>query len=208
MTLRLPPLLALLLAACSTPPPRTGAAIASESRSARVVSSGTPLERFLPLVHGHIQQYEFESDGHRGMLPVTVQRTDERHGAWLLPQGGNAFEYRDDGVVTLDEQGASHVLQAPLAIGQRWRGGHQTWIEVRRVEVTIDVPAGSFKGCVETSETRGGDVPLSIVATFCPDVGMVQRLVTSGSKHERLVLKSYGPPVDLGPDGVRILKDD
>jgi hypothetical protein len=79
---------------------------------------------------------------------------------------------------------------------------------VKRIDAAVTVTAGSFSGCVETHEVRGGDVPLSVVALFCPEVGMVSRVVTSGPKRETLTLKSFGEPVDLGPDSVRVLRED
>ena len=41
--------------------------------------------------------------------------------------------------------------------------------------------------------------------TELPDVGIVELQAASGEAFERLSLKSYGPPVDLGPDGVRMV---
>lgn len=173
------------------------------------VSSGTLTERFLPLVDGHLYQYEFETgEGQRGVLTARIQRSDASHGAWLLPGGGNAFVYAEDGVKSETPEGSSYVLKLPLTVGNRWPGQHLTTIEIRRTDASITVPSGSFTNCIETHETRGGDVPLEIVAVFCPDVGMVTRAVASGPKRERLTLKSFGEPVDLGPDGVRVVHED
>ncbi|MBM4356698.1 MAG: hypothetical protein FJ096_01175 [Deltaproteobacteria bacterium] len=202
--------LALLTAACAPTPARP----AARTRPAAYVpgpvfSSGTPLERFLPLVDGHRYVYEFEtSDGKHGLLPVLHRRSDERHGAWEIAGGGNEFEYAADGVLTFGAAGATHLLKLPTVPGARWPGNHLSMIEVRRTDVTLTVPAGTFSGCVETHETRGGDAPLDVVAAFCPEVGMVERTVATGGKRERLVLKSYGPPVDVGPDGVRVIKGE
>jgi hypothetical protein len=37
---------------------------------------------------------------------------------------------------------------------------------------------------------------------FCPDVGVVALEVVSGMSLERAELKSYAPPVNIGPSGV------
>jgi len=188
-------------------PPVTSAATLESVRPP--LSSGTPLERYLPLIGGQVYQYEFETDaGEKGLLPVKVERTDDRHGAWLLPGGGNAFEYTSDGILTTNDDGQSYLLQTPLEVGRRFRGGHQSTIEIRRLDATATVPAGSYSGCVETFESRGGDAPFSVTAVYCPKVGMVQRDVVTGPHHERLVLKSFGAPVSLGPDGVSVTKGD
>jgi hypothetical protein len=202
--------LALGAPACTAPAQGPGVATSGTKAPAPArITSGTPLERFLPLHEGHRYLYEFEtSDGARGLLPVVHRRVDATHGSWQLSGGGNDFEYVADGVLTFGSGGATHLLKAPLTPGTTWRGGNQSTVAVQRIEVALTVPAGRFEGCVETSETRGGDAPLAIVAVYCPEVGMVERSIASGGRKERLVLKSYGPPIDLGPDGVRILKDE
>lgn len=197
------------LAACEPTVATTNPRSVAPAAPLRALSSGTPLERFLPLVGGHVYQYAIDTEiGARGLLPVKIERVDERHGAWLLPGGGNVFEYRDDGIVTDGDQGPTYVLKAPLAVGKRWPGGRRSTIEVKQMDRTVRVPAGEWSGCIVTEEVRGGDVPLRITATFCPEVGMVERRVVSGDKEERLTLKSFGPPVELGPDGLRVLRDE
>ncbi len=178
------------------------------SGPSRQFSSGTPLERYLPLVEGRIYQYDYEAGDERGVMTMRVQRFDDLHGAWILPSGGNVFEYRADGVVTEGDKGQSYLLQQPLEVGHRWRGAHQSWVEIRSVDLAPTVPAGSFAGCVQTIEARGGDVPLAITAVFCPDVGMISREIASGQKSERLTLRSYGAAVDIGPNGLNVIKGE
>jgi hypothetical protein len=174
----------------------------------RAFSSGTPLERYVPLVDGHVYQYDYDDGAEaRGVMTIRIKRFDDTHGAWVLPAGGNVFEYTSDGVVTEGKHGQSYVLKLPLEVGQRWRGSNQSWVEIKRVTASVTVPAGTFANCVETLEARGGDVPLSITASFCPDVGMVQRDIASGKRSEHLVLRSFGPPIRVGPDGLKILKN-
>jgi hypothetical protein len=66
----------------------------------------------------------------------------------------------------------------------------------------VSVPAGSFQGCVTTQEERLGDAPIKMVTTYCPEVGIVTLEAQAGSRVERASLKQFGPPVDLGPEGV------
>ena len=199
--------IAILALACTNAPPAAAPSTGSIS-ALRALSSGTALERFLPLVGGHFYEYQFETDdGKSGILLIKIERPDERHGSWVLPgKGHNAFEYVADGVLTSGEHGVSYLLQAPLEAGRGWKGGNQSSVEVRRIDATVTVPAGTFEGCVETVESRGGDAPLSVTTAYCPKVGMVQRDMSTGTQHERLSLKSFGPPIDLGPDGTRVLK--
>jgi hypothetical protein len=52
-----------------------------------------------------------------------------------------------------------------------------------------------------TIEERGGDVRATYTTTFCPDVGIVLLEVDAGMQSERAELRSYGPPVFIGPPG-------
>jgi hypothetical protein len=45
-----------------------------------------------------------------------------------------------------------------------------------------------------------------VATTFCPDVGIVLLEAASGAAIERAELKSYGPPVEIGPDGLSVTK--
>lgn len=200
-----------LATSCATPEPaRLEAASPSAATAAAPrLSSGTALETYFPLVEGHRYSYEFETDdGRRGLLSIRHRRASTLDGSWELPNGTNAFSYADDGVLTLGEGVASYILRAPIELGAEWPGGKSSKIEVTKVDLSVTTPGGAFRGCIETSETRGGDVPLSVTSVYCPDVGMVMRALTSGGRSERLVLKGYGAPLNLGPDGVRVFKEN
>ncbi len=185
----------------TTPPPPTptGATSAAQGN----------LARYFPLLVGHIYQYETESDGGEGVMMTRVSRADAAGGDLMGPQGTKTFQYAPDGV-TLSSGGALavYVLKAPLTVGHKWRGQEGSWVEIVAVDAAVTVPAGAYTGCVKTLEQRAGDRPLRITTAYCPDVGIVLLEAVSGSVMERVALKSYGPPVDLGPDGVRTLPPD
>ena len=135
-----------------------------------------------------------------------VTRNEPRFGELAMAGNNKRFEYADDGVRLLRSGAApAYVLKEPLQQGASWRGEHGGMVEIVAVATTVDVPAGHFEGCVQTVEQRGGDRPLRVATTFCPDVGIVLLEASSGANMERAELKSYGPPVDLGPAGVRRL---
>ncbi|MBW2454669.1 MAG: hypothetical protein JRI68_09165 [Deltaproteobacteria bacterium] len=196
---------ALLISACGPPAepstpgagPGTGAAL----------TSGTALERLFPLQDRHVYQYVAETDsGEQEDLVARVSRSEAGGGTLQLPGGRKQFRYQPDGVVLTRPTGAPvYVLKQPLTPGTSWRGEHGGTVEIVAVDASVTVPAGVFTGCVTTVEQRGGDRPLRVATTFCPDVGIVQLEATSGAQLERASLKSYGPPVDIGPDGVRRL---
>ena len=48
------------------------------------------------------------------------------------------------------------VLKEPLEVGTTWPGEHGGKARIIAVNVTIEVPAGRFSGCVQTLEERLG----------------------------------------------------
>jgi len=193
--------------------PVNGDAAAAAQRDAakRSLSSGSAVERFFPLVHGNVYHYATEDTaGKAGVMIVRAQRTDASRGELHVPGGVKSFEYHPDGVVLHKPNSMnvkpSYVLKLPLDVGTRWHGEHRGWVEILKTDTVMQVGAGSYSGCINTVEQRGGDRPLRIATTFCPEVGMVLIELASGDKNERIELQSYGPPVDLGPDGVKVIK--
>jgi len=192
----------LLLAGCPAPPPAAGPAAGGANSG---LSSRTPLERLFPLRDQYIYQYDTSSDeGAGASMLVHVRRDAEMAGALQLPGGVKRFAYGSDGVRLVKAGAApSYVLKQPLRRGASWRGEHGGRVEVTEIDAAVQVPAGRFAHCVRTVERRGGDQPLQVATTFCPDVGIVLLEAASGAELERAVLRSYGPPVEIGPHGLR-----
>lgn len=192
-----------LTTACGPPAdsetPAPGAAVAPTVPASAIA-------RFFPLASGHIYHYVTETDGGEGMMITRVSRADGSSGDLQGPQGTKTFHYAADGV-TLDAGGALpvYVLKVPFTVGNKWRGQGGSSVEIVEVDASVIVPAGTYSGCIKTLEQRGGDRPLRIATTYCPDTGIVLLEAASGTVMERVALKSYGPPVDLGPDGIRQL---
>jgi hypothetical protein len=165
-------------------------------------SSGTDLERYFPLVDGNIYHYVTEGDAGEGLLVARAARTDARRGELRFPSGAKRFEYASDGVKVMGGAGSAYVLKAPLTAGATWVGEHGGTTTVLSADAVIETRAGRFTGCVQTLEEKKGDTPAKYATTFCPGTGIVVLEVASGAGLERAELKSYGPPVDLGPDGL------
>ncbi|WP_437287396.1 hypothetical protein [Sorangium sp. So ce406] len=165
-------------------------------------SSGTQAERYFPLVDGRVYHYVTLSEGGgEGMLVARVHRADARRGELRFPSGVKRFEFTGEGVLRSDT--GVFVLKEPIAPGTTWTGEHGGRARITAVDAAVEVPAGRFTGCVQTVEERLGDTPARYVSTFCPDVGVVAIEAESGASHEKAELKSYAPPFDMGPDGVR-----
>ena len=143
-------------------------------------------------------------EGGPGLLAVTKVVEFDGHVA-LLSTGKELSELRveKDGIVRVDS--GAYLLKWPIGIGERWQGAKGAAVEVTKVDVHVQVEAGSFDACVETTETFRGDDARVVVTTFCPDVGPVKLDVreTNAAPGEMpaqavATLRSYGPAVDIG----------
>ncbi|MDI1443194.1 hypothetical protein [Polyangium sp. 6x1] len=193
----------LALAACGPAAPEPRPSFTAPGDGAVGVSSGTQIERYFPLVHGNLWHYETTSDdGERGLLLVRARRTSASEGELVTPTGARRVAFTSEGVALLGR--SVYVLRAPIAAGMSWTGEHGGWTRIVAVGQSVTVPAGRFDGCVVTVEDRGGDVPVRYTTTFCPDVGITVLDVEARAAHERAELRSYGPPVNIGPEGTSV----
>ncbi len=200
---------AVFLSGCPTPAenPTGGLDPAPQPASGNgAAGNATELTRLFPLKDGHIYQYATEGEDGEGMMMTRVTRSDAKGGDLQGPRGTKSFSYMPDGVAqNTGGMTPVYVLKTPLAVGTKWRGQAGSTVEIVEVGAKVTVPAGSYQGCVKTLEQRGGDRPLRVATTYCPDTGIVELEAASGLVMERAVLKSYGPPFDIGPDGVRAI---
>lgn len=89
------------------------------------------------------------------------------------------------------------LLQAPLALGSEWAGSRGR-VRVTGTDRHVEVTAGQFTGCLETTEAGGhGPGERSIVTTYCPGVGIAEIRVDDAGLEQRFELRSFGPRVDI-----------
>jgi len=183
----------------------------ASSAPALVVATGdttspsSAVSRYLALFDGRIWAYD-EEDEETKTGGIFVTRARKLTGArFSLTTGERAriVEMRADGVAT---ENGIYLLKMPLAVGAEWPGEHGSNVRVAAVDKVVQVPAGTFAGCVETVENlaspMGGENPLRRITTqFCPDVGIASLRVEvwEQGKHagERAVLRSFGEPVTI-----------
>jgi hypothetical protein len=190
----------LALAACGGTAEGPASPSTSPDQAAPGAGPGAEVERFFPLVDGHQWQYVTSSDeGDRGMLLVRARRTDGRHGELRIGANARRIELTAEGIAL--EGLGTFILKTPLARGASWRGEHGGVARIAEVGATIEVPLGRFTGCVVTVEERTGDRAVRYTTTFCPGVGITALVVEAGAASERAELRSYGPPVNIGPEG-------
>jgi hypothetical protein len=100
------------------------------------------------------------------------------------------------------------LLKWPVTLGDKWPGAKGSKVEVTKVDAQAVTPAGTFEGCVETTESVGGDAAGLLRTTFCPDVGPViveihELNAPPGEMAAHLVgkLRAFGMPVTIPPKG-------
>lgn len=168
-------------------------------------TSGLPIERYFPIVHDHLWTYDsLSDDGTQNSFLVRARRMRAEEGELQTPRGSKRFSFTTEGIGLVDK--AAFVLKLPLVAGTTWRGEHGGIARIETVGATVAVAAGRFTDCIVTIEERGGDIRATYTTTFCPDVGVVVLDVEGGMQHERAELRSYGPPVSIGPSGTTLIK--
>jgi len=191
------------LTGCSGSSGAPAAWLAPTTEGQKDVSSGTPLERFFPLVDGMVYHYATESmGGEHGFLVARVVRTSANAGELRFPKGRKRISFAKDGIVLELLEGPVYLIKEPVAVGATFRGEHGGTTRILAINAAIDVPAGHYDGCIQTLEERGGDAPVRYATTYCPGVGIVLLEAGGGGALERASLTSYGPPLAMKPDGL------
>jgi hypothetical protein len=178
------------LIACSAPalPAR-----APEPPAAGATISG--IERFLPLRDGFVLSYWVWLPGQQEPEQVIfqVERRSPSHASLRSGKTSKQLVLTDSSVRLVT---GGSLLEAPLTLGRQWAGPLGR-VRVTAVDRSIEVSAGSFSGCVETTELGPPPGDRAIVTTYCPDVGITEIRVEAGDGQQRFELKSFGPRVDI-----------
>ena len=190
----------LLVTGCggAPPPPATPVIQVSEK--------GPPEEvaRFMPLEDGTVFSYDTRVEGGPAGVMI-MQITRPKPGRVELKVGARPER------LELDAAGIQHLeggylLRAPLTKDATWRGKSGT-VRVADVGASITVPAGNYEGCLRTvEETREPGNVKVVTSVYCPHVGLVSLDVEAntqaGHEHQTVVLRSFGPRVDLTSNDV------
>lgn len=179
-----------MLAACAHDP-------ANSTAATPTVTSGTALERYFPLQNNKVYAYDTEENGERGWLTLRTRRVNAREGE-LIAASRKAKHYRY-GAEQIDGDNYAVVLKTPLDVGTTWTSEGVHRITVSRINLDIKVPAGTYAGCIETTQvTPSSMTPEARTLTvFCPDVGITKLEVQDGhGGYARVQLKSYAAPIE------------
>lgn len=189
----LAPLAAACLAACAAAAPR---ALTPGPSTVENVTAASSVERFLPLKHDSVYSYDVYSPGQEApdRLILQVERHSREHANLRTGNVIRRVVFEPEGVRLVS---GGYLLCAPLTLGAGWAGPAGN-VRVSNVDQIITVPAGTFGGCIETSEEAGaGALGRLIVTSYCPDVGIVRFSVESAEEQQRFELRSFGPRVDI-----------
>lgn len=177
---------ALLCASCGG----GGGATAPEHPKGPQVSE---LETFFPLEDGKV--YAYLGKGDATMLVVLrVARKEPSKGALRSSNAERVFTIQKDSIARV---GGGTVLKMPIAIGTAFAGDHGGAATIEETNVSLDVPAGHYTGCIRTVEKPSVTYTGTTSTTFCPGVGIVKLEVQAGEQTERMELQSYGDPVKI-----------
>lgn len=158
---------------------------------------------YLPLEDNTVMSFETETEGSADRGILIMQVTRPRPKVVELNIGGKIrrLDLTDEGVRIVE---GGWLLKKPLEVGATF-AGQNGQVRVATIHVSVDVPAGHFKECVETEEIGSA---ARTITTYCPHVGIALLEVESMSvkNPERVTarLKTHGPRIDLGADQVRV----
>ena len=163
---------------------------------APVVANEGELERLLPLRDGFVLSYWVwtAASAEPDQVIFRVERRSPERASLRTGNRVQRLELVANGVRLLS---GGYLLQTPLSVGAEWTGPIGR-VRVTAADKSIEVSAGRFVGCLETTEIGGTEPEArTIITAYCPDVGITEMRVQVGDREERFELRSYGPSVDV-----------
>lgn len=161
--------------------------------------------RFYPFEAG--SQWSFRLQSQPGVPSMLkIDKVIAFDGQIAVVTSGNetrTYRVQPDGIVR--EASGAYLLKWPMKLGDKWPGANGAGVEVTKIDQKVTVDAGTFEGCLETTETSHGDNAGVLRTVFCPDVGPVEIEIRElnpppGETPQFVVgrLLAFGPPAALG----------
>jgi hypothetical protein len=142
-----------------------------------------------PLHEGYVWSYNVDTG--TGVNTFAVSRVTRASGTtFAVSNGGDeiVYEVRDDGIFR--PQTGTYLLKAPIDVGASWSAPGGATARVTSVTERIEVPAGSFEGCVEVVED-GGEAQRRIRTVYCAGAGpaVVESTQTLEISHQSIAVR-------------------
>lgn len=164
-----------------------------------VATDPNAVATFLPLKDNTTFAYDTRSDlSGAGMLVMQVRRPRAQMAELVVAGRVRRLDIDDTGV---RHAAGGWLLKPPLAQGAQFQGDFGT-VQITGLSKHVEVPAGKFDGCLETTESLAGTgFSKRTVTQYCPHVGIVARQTDveseEGAGSESLTLRSFGERTDL-----------
>lgn len=173
------------------------AAAPAASPSASPAPAASDLTRYLPLENDTVFSYAtyIEETNERGLAVFEIKRPRPELAELSLAGQVRRRYYFEPGGVRSALGG--YLLKLPLEQNAEWRGD-DGGVKVTNVNLSVDVPAGKFSGCIQTVEqAQLGAATRKTTTVFCPGVGITVLEINAEQEGmsvlQRLSLKSFGP---------------
>lgn len=182
-------LIAIVASGCAAAP----AASPSTAASAPV----SELTQYAPFENDTVFSYAtyIEETNERGLAVFEIKRPRPELAELSLAGQVRKRYYFEPGGVRSSHGG--YLLKSPLELNAEWRGD-DGMVKVTNVNLSVDVPAGKFAGCLQTVEdARLGPATRRTTTVFCPGVGITVLEINAEQEGtsvlQRLSLKAFGP---------------
>jgi len=155
------------------------------------------LTRYLPLENDTVFSYAtyIEETNERGLAVFEIKRPRPELAELSLAGQVRKRYYFEPGGVRSAQGG--YLLKLPLQQNAEWPGDDGI-VKVTSVNLSVDVPAGKFSGCIQTVEdARLGAATRKTTTVFCPGIGITVLEINAEQEGtsvlQRLSLKAFGP---------------
>lgn len=167
------------------------------SPSAAPAAAANDLTRYLPLENDTVFSYAtyIEETNERGLAVFEIKRPRPELAELSIAGQVRKRYYFEPGGVRSSHGG--YLLKLPLEQNAEWTGDDGS-VKVTNVNLSVDVPAGKFSGCIQTVEdARLGAATRKTTTVFCPGVGITVLEINAEQEGlsvlQRLELKAFGP---------------
>lgn len=173
------------------------AAAPAASPNASPAPAASDLTRYLPLENDTVFSYAtyIEETNERGLAVFEIKRPRPELAELSLAGQVRRRYYFEPGGVRSALGG--YLLKLPLQQNAEWRGDDGS-VKVTNMNLSVDVPAGKFSGCIQTVEqAQLGAATRKTTTVFCPGVGITVLEINAEQEGlsvlQHLSLKSFGP---------------